>query len=232
MSRARPFTGPDGTIHWFDRRNDSRRATVAQLELLADTLGIEMDDLLDEELTQGEIAKRLHEANGNTVPEYVLEARRARKAAQTHRPQCRICTEHGWECEGSITRHHFIPRWLMRELRNYDAYAARSLCTIPICVGRHRDLHFRGEGSEDTEKSIAHLLTEAERTLAQRMLDDLHEQRPAIFDLIAGGNENSYEWQLIRDYQAGLFRTTREVVEPVEDSFAPKVGPALDAVAL
>lgn len=216
MSRARSFTGPDGTVHWFDGRLDSRRATVAQLELLADTLGIDVDDLLDGDLTQGEVKRRLHDAMGNTIPPHVLEARRARKAQQGSRPKCRICTAHGWECEGSITRHHFIPRWLMRELQNYDAYAARSICTIPICVGRHRDLHFRGEGSEGTDKSIVQYLTETERALAQRMLDDLHEQRPVIFDLIAGGNEKSYEWQLIRDYQAGLFRTTREVVEANE----------------
>jgi hypothetical protein len=44
-----------------------------------------------------------------------------------------------------------------------------------------------------------------EAALAQRILDDLKEQRPGLFDLISGGNEYTYEYVLIKDYQAGEF---------------------------
>lgn len=230
MSRARPIVGPDGQTHWFDRSLNSHKATSAQLELLADTLGIEIDDLLDEGLSQGQVLERLREANGNVIPFEVLELRRARRAARSVQPVCRICSANGWVCDGRITKHHFVPRWLMRELDHYERYAARSKCTVPACVGRHRDLHYRGEDQE-RDKSIVPYLTDSERTLAQQMLDDLHEQRPAIFDLIAAGNENSYEYQLVRDYQLGCFREVVEAADRIPVG-SPEVPLALDAAAL
>jgi hypothetical protein len=39
------------------------------------------------------------------------------------------------------------------------------------------------------------------------MLDDLHEQRPKIAALMSGGDARAYEYQLVRDYCEGLFRS-------------------------
>lgn len=200
MSRAKKFDNHGQDI-WFDYKNPA--PTVEQLELLSDYEGISLDDLLDEGLTQKKVAQRLFEAiNCDLVPPEVLERRRLRALEQLTAPRCRWCHLHSDECEGSITRHHFVPRWLMLLLDNYQAYAARSMCTIPICLGRHRDLHTR----RDNPKSIAECLTDYERQFAQRMLDELREEHPATFDLMAGGDEHSYEAQLIRDYLSGEFR--------------------------
>jgi hypothetical protein len=200
MSRARPVGGL-----WFDRQKANEKATVEQLELLSATENVSLDDLLDEGLRQGEIIERLRAALGETlVPQEVLERRRIAKENAKRQPACRICSSFGWDCEGSITRHHFIPRWMMLNLENYQSYAARAKCTIPICIGRHRDLHLRGD--TDTPKSMAQFLTDDERKFAQKLLDELREQHPAIFDLVAGGDESTYESVLIRDYISGAFR--------------------------
>lgn len=200
MSRAREIGGL-----WFDVQKNHEKATSEQLELLAAAENIPLDDLLDEGARQGEIIVRLRQALGEgVIPQEVLERRRAAKEAAKHQPQCRICSEFGWDCDGSITRHHFVPRWMMLQLENYVAYAARSKCTIPVCVGRHRDLHLRGD--TDTPKSIAQFMTNDERKFAQKMLDELREQHPHVFDLILGGDESTYEYVLLRDYMHGRFR--------------------------
>lgn len=200
MSRARPLAGM-----WFDQQRNNEKATAEQLELLSAVENVPLDDLLDEGLRQGQIIERLRIALGEgVIPPEVLERRRAAKEKAKTQPVCRICSSFGWTCEGSITRHHFIPRWMMLNLENYQAYAARSRCTIPICVGRHRDLHLRGD--TDTPKSIGQFLTDPERKFAQKLLDELKEQHPAIFDLVAGGDENTYEAVLITDYIHGAFR--------------------------
>lgn len=200
MSRARSVGGI-----WFDVQKNHEKATSEQLELLAAAENIPLDDLLDEGARQGEIIIRLRAALGEgVIPPEILERRRAVKEASKFQPQCRICSSNGWECDGSITRHHFVPRWMMLQLENYVAYAARSKCTIPVCVGRHRDLHLRGD--TDTPKSIAQFLTNDERKFAQKMLDELKDQHPAIFDLVAGGDESTYESQLITDHTYGRFR--------------------------
>lgn len=202
MSRARPIEIA-GEQHWFDTKLNAQRASASQLSLLAATEGIPVDDLLDESLSQGQVLTRIREAlHGNLIPAQVLEERRVRRAAALAEPTCRICDLSGEQCEGEITRHHFIPRWIMRELENYVAYAARSRCTIPICIGRHRDLHFRdGEGG----KSIIPYLNDAERRFGAKLLDELQEQHPKIFALISGGDETTYEGQLLSDYRKGLF---------------------------
>ena len=198
MSRARPYE-LDGEIVWFD--NKAPVATVEQLELLADIEGISIDDLLDEGLGQRQVLKRLHEHDG-LIPEHVLERRRIRMADMADAPTCRWCEVHGSQCEGSITRHHYVPRWLMLLLDNYPAYAPRTICTIPVCLGRHRDLHLR----DGTPKSIVECLDGRERVFAQKLIDELREQHPAVFELLAGGSGDSYEGQLIADYLAGEFR--------------------------
>jgi hypothetical protein len=201
MSRARPFVMSDGTQMWFDQRS---RATATQLELLADIEDTSLDDLLDEGLTQKQVLFRLREQEG-IIPQHVLERRRQRALQQEHSPACRICSINGRTCEGAITRHHFVPRWLMLELGNYQAYASRSVCTIPLCVSSHRDLHYRNDG---TEKTIVPYLRDHERKFAQKLLDELREEHPAIFDLIASGDASTYEGRLIRDYLSGEFSSS------------------------
>jgi hypothetical protein len=203
MSRARQIGGL-----WFDRHLASHKATSEQLELLSAAENIPLDDLLDEGLVQKEVAIRLRTALGEgVIPQEVMERRRAAKQLASMQPECRICSAFDWECDGSITRHHFIPRWMMLLLENYQSYAARSKCCIPICVGRHRDLHLRGDA--ETPKSIAQFLNNNERKFAQKLLDEIREQHPKIFDLISGGDESTYEYVLLRDYQLGRFSTSR-----------------------
>ncbi len=202
MSRARPFyiQNKDQTI-WFDQ---SSRATVKQLELLSDYESVDVDDLLDEALTQKQVLFRLRLATkSHVIPAKVLERKRQRALIAEHGPRCRICTPEDAQCEGPLTRHHFVPRWLMRELDNYTAYATRTNCTIPICIGRHRDLHYRGDG---TPKSIVPYLRQTERLFAHKLLNELKEQRPRIYDLLLAGEEDQvYEAQLIYDHAKDNF---------------------------
>lgn len=194
MSRARSIN-IGGIEVWFDTNLDGTPATTQQIEMLADVQGVEIDDLLDANLNQGQVILALRQAiDGNVIPPEVLERKRARKARAQVQPRCRIC-----EVQGKSTRHHFVPRWIMRELANYDAYSARSICCIPLCVGCHRALH----ETNDADKSIIPYLRPHEAHLAIRMIHDLREQHPKIFDLIAGGDKSTYEGTLFRDYLDG-----------------------------
>src|SRR3982751_2604372 len=115
MSRARSIV-IDGVEHWFDTSLDGQPAQAEQLELLIDATGVELDEILDADLTQGQCILAIREAlHGNVVPPEVMERKRQRRAAQARRPECRIC-----KVEGKSTKHHFIPRWIMRELENYQ----------------------------------------------------------------------------------------------------------------
>lgn len=197
MSRAR-WIEIDGERHWFDTNQDGQLASGEQLELLAAAENIEIDDLLDADLTQGQIILRIREAlDGPVIPHEILERKRVRRAQAQQRPACRICG-----CEGKSTRHHFVPRWVMRELENYNSYSARSMCTIPLCVECHRDIHRR---DDRPGKSIVPFLLPHEAELAQRILTDLQAQRPKIFDLLAAGTEWTYEGVLLRDFIEGRF---------------------------
>jgi|ERR1039458_2655434 hypothetical protein len=207
MSRAKEYEGPDGSV-WFDYKASS--ATLGQLVLLSDITGDDIDDLLDAGLSQREVARRLYAAEG-LIPEHVLERRRQRLRDQANAPACRWCAHHGLICEGISTKHHFVPRWLMLLLENYLAYAPRSACTIPICLGRHRDLHQRDE----TPKSIVELLTEYERQFACRMLDELREQRPVVYDLLVLGDESSYEAVLVHEHRSSSLRRAEVASEEV-----------------
>jgi hypothetical protein len=163
MSRARPYSIDGKDVLWFDNRAP---ANTKHLELLADVEETDLDDIFEMNLSQKQVLYRLHKAGG-LIPEGVLEKRRERRMRASEEPACRICIPEGKTCEGRITRHHFIPKWLMRELDHYNRYAARSKCTIPICVGRHRDLHYRGE-CDISDKSIAPYLNRHEKKLADR----------------------------------------------------------------
>jgi hypothetical protein len=204
----------------FDKKASHKKATPEQLETLAAAENVPLDDLLDEGLNQGQIRERLTLiCHANVVPPEVIERRRIAKALAALEPQCRICTPNEWECQGRITRHHFMPRWMMLLLENYTAYAARVRCTIPVCVGRHRDLHLRGD--TDTPKSIPQFLTDHERAFAVKMLTEFREQHPHVYDLIAGGDESTYEYQLIRDFNLGRFHEASSHAEPA-DSAVPE----------
>lgn len=181
---------------WFDAYDDE--ATVEQLEVLAEMEDVEIDDLLDERLSTKAVLYRLNH-NSGLIPHEIIAAKRAASA-----PHILVCRYHGedGECEGAITRHHFVPRWLMLELPEYINYAPRSYCTIPACVGWHRSLHLR-DGESD--KSITPYLTEAECNIADHLIESLKEVRPVLFDLILGGDPSSYEYTLLNDWQEGKF---------------------------
>jgi hypothetical protein len=201
MSRARSINH-NGITHWFDTHRNSAPANIDKLELLAAVENIEIDDLLDEGLNQGAVIERLRKGlDQGVIPAEVLERQRARRAEAGQQRICRIHGENE-ECEGRITRHHFISKWLMKELENYNSYARRDRCTIPICMGFHRDLHMR----QANGKSIVEYLNDEERAFAHKMIEELEEQHPKIIKLLRKGDpEVSYEARLIRDYDEGKF---------------------------
>jgi len=199
MSRARDWTHPvTGEVLWFDAYDS--QATVEQIEVLAEMEDADIDDILDERLSTRAVLYRLNH-NSGLIPHEIIEQKRARSLL-TQKPL--VCRYHDdpKECEGVITRHHFVPRWLMLELPDYLSYAPRTYCTIPACTGWHRFLHLR---DGDSNKSIAPYLTEAESDIADHLIESLKEVRPVLFDLIAQGDNNSYEWWLIHDWQEGRF---------------------------
>lgn len=216
MSRARSINH-DGETFWFDTSVNGTPAKPNQLELLAAVENIDLDDLLDEGLNQGEVIDRLRCALGQggtvVIPAEIVERQRKRREnAQTQR----ICRAHpgNEECEGRITRHHFVTKWLMLELDNYNAYSRRDKCTIPLCVGFHRDLHMR---RSDTDKSIVEYLTDEDKYWANKMLNELEEQHPKIMKLLRKGDPAvSYEAQLIRDYDAGKFDPSTALTNQTE----------------
>jgi hypothetical protein len=199
MSRARDWTQPlTGEVFWFDAYDSE--ATVEQLEVLAEMEDADIDDLLDERLSTRAVLYRLNH-NSGLIPHEIIEQKKAR-ALSTQRPLACRYHEDSADCEGAITRHHFVPRWLMLELPDYINYAPRSYCTIPACTGWHRTLHLR-DGQDD--KSIAPYLTDAECNIADHLIESLKEVRPVLFDLVLGGDPSSYEYTLLNDWQEGKF---------------------------
>jgi hypothetical protein len=209
MSRARPIRFPDGTEIWFDQNQNGKKASANQLAWLAAAEDTPIDSLLDEGLSQGAVLFRLRTViEPGTIPFGIIARRRKAREEARKQPACRICSKLDLECDGEITRHHFIPRWMMRELENYQAYAARSKCTIPICIGRHRDLHL--DDDKETPKSIGQFMTDDERKFAQKMLEELEWEHPKMFKLIRGGfMGKEYERQLLEDFDNGEFSASR-----------------------
>lgn len=203
MSRARDWTHPvTGRVYWFDAYGE---ATVEQIEVLAEMEGVEVDDLLDERLSTRAVLYRLNH-NSGLIPHEIIAQKRGGPGKYKYKaPVCRFHPD-PTECEGVITKHHFVPRWLMLELRDYVDYAPRSYCTIPACVGIHRFLHKREGGAS---KSVASALTDDEKNLAEHLIRSLKAERPSLYNLIAQGDRTSYEWQLIHDYETGRFRVSR-----------------------
>lgn len=210
MSRARPIRLPNGEEHWFDTSRNGERATAEQVELLVSVIAEhsvvyedDLDDLLDEVLTQGEVIKKLRAALGeDPIPADVLERRRKWREQRSVQPCCRVCGK-----EGDSTKHHFVNKWILRELRSYQQkWAERSKNCLPVCIDCHRKLHSRENGSH----SIAECLTDEEKSFAEAALSALAEERPKLLILIARGDDSVYEARLVKDWIEGRFRIEDE----------------------
>jgi 5-methylcytosine-specific restriction endonuclease McrA len=202
MSRARSVV-IDGSKHWFDMK--SPKATAEQLELLATIEDEDIDELLESSVTQAEILRRLRGALGQTqeIPAYVLERRQKWREARQIQPQCRMCGK-----EGDSTRHHFVNKWILKELDHYTTmWASRRENCIPVCIDCHRDLHDRSNGPV----SIADKLTETEKEFANRALQALADEHPKLLIILARGDDSVYEARLVKDWFEGK-------LEPVQAS--------------
>lgn len=213
MSRARPIE-INGEKFWFDTSRNNEKATDKQIELLATVEQVDLEDLLESVVTQGEVLRRLREALGTTpvIPHDVLVRRQKWRKQRSEQPCCRMCSK-----VGDSTKHHFVNRWILKELDSYERlWADRKLNCIPLCIDCHRDLHERN----DVPISIVPYLTDAEKEYAGRALTAFAEQRPKVFILVAKGT--AYESQLLRDWLAGEFDVSAEA------RVAP--APSLDSV--
>ncbi len=128
----------------------------------------------------------------------ISEERRKRdQKSRKYEPACRVCGR-----KGDSTRHHFVNRWILKELSNYESIARRSLNTIPVCVRHHRDLHSRGNGGR---KSIVKYLNAKEKGFVDESIERLRREHPKILKLLSNGNAFVYEACLIQDWLAGEF---------------------------
>ena len=210
MSRARDWTHPETKqVHWFDVHG---QATVDDLELLAEAEGIDLDDVLDANLSKSEILFRLNRTSNLIPPAGLTQDKRRKDNRPQVPPTCAICSVEGWQCEGRMTRHHFVNKWIMLELTDYEKYAPRSNCCVWVCAASHRFLHARND--DVASKSIAKYLGDREKKIAHTLISSFREERPRIYALIAGGDKTSYEWQLVQDYRRGLFDVNGVGKEP------------------
>ncbi len=202
MSRARPVVLGGDKI-WFDTKLNGQKATDEQIELLALVEQTELDDLLDANLSQGEVIERLRNALGqNAIPDDVLQRRKEWREERHTLPPCR-----NPECgkEGDSTKHHFVNKWILRELEYYAVkWADRSKNTIPLCIHCHRALHLR----IGKIKSIVDWLTQEERAFVEAALTALSEQHPKLLILLARGDDSVYESRLAKDWIEGKFKPT------------------------
>lgn len=202
MSRARDIIVGDEQ-YWFDTRLDGEKASIEQLELLALVENEDIDDLLDGHVSQKDVINRLRDALGqNSIPDEI-KLRRARwKEARRVAPECRIHGE-----QGDSTKHHFVNKWILRELEDYGRlWADRTENTIPVCLKCHRELHER----TGPAKSIVEFLTQEERDFTYRALKAFTEQKPRVAWLITLGDDSVYEARLMKDFVIGLFNPTEE----------------------
>ena len=209
MSRARPIKIGDERI-WFDTARNGERAKEDHLELLALVEDIDLDDLLDEHVTQGEVIKRIRGALGiDNIPAEIVKKREDWRDARHEAPQCRICGK-----EGNSTKHHYVNRWILKELVDYAwKWADRNKNTIPVSIKCHRELHKR----DGEAKSIAPYLKDNEKDFVEAALIALQKQRPSVALLLARGDDSVYESQLLKDWINGVFRPNpAEIVVPAE----------------
>jgi hypothetical protein len=202
----------NGEPIWFNTANSHKQATDKQLELLAIVENVDLEDLLESAITQAEVLKRLQEAFGtNVIPHEVLLKRQKWRNQRSTAPNCRICDK-----IGDSTRHHFVNKWILKELDQYETkWANRSQNCIPICIDCHRDLHTRNGPAH----SIAKVLTPAEKDFANRALTALSEERPRLIILLGKGDSEVYESRLIKDWFEGLFEV-EEIAAEVETPLA------------
>jgi hypothetical protein len=205
MSRSRCVT-IHGEKHWFDMSKQSEKATAKQIELLATVEKLDIEDLLESSITQGEVKRRLHAALGDLpIPYDVLLRRQKWRKKRATAPPCRLCGR-----VGDSTKHHFVNRWILRELSGYSTkWSNRRANTIPVCIDCHRDLHDRSNGPV----SIADKLTEREKEFADRALKALSEERPKLLILIARGDDSVYEARLVKDWIEGKLNPSAVVTE-------------------
>jgi hypothetical protein len=215
LSRARPIVLPeelhslvcddgafDDGYYWLDVSRNGEQATSGQLELLAAIEDVEIDDLLDSVVTQGEILRRLRDALGQgPIPADVLARQAERREARKRQPACRLCGT-----VGNSTKHHFVNRWILRELADYARdWSDRTKNCVPLCVDCHRDIHQRG----NADKSMVGLLSDDEVAFVDAALSALAEERPRLLILIAHGDTGTYESKLLQDWIEGKFSTPR-----------------------
>lgn len=202
MSRARSIKHPNGKL-WYDTHRMTEQASDEQLELLATVEQIDLDDLLDEILTQQQVVSRLREGlHGGYIPAEVIERRQKWRERRQVQPSCRKCGK-----VGDSTKHHFVNKWILRELEGYQSkWADRSKNTIPICIDCHRDLHSRENGPE----SIVSHLSDEEKRFAEAALTALADERPKLLVLIARGDSSVYEARLVKDWFENLFSVKEE----------------------
>lgn len=201
MSRSRPIRLPNDEEHWFDTNRNGEPASALQVELLATYAEVDVDDLLDEVLTQGEVIKRLRDALGqNGIPEEVLSRRDRWRSARQRSPRCRCCGK-----IGDSTKHHFINKWILRELQYYQQrWADRSKNCIPLCIECHRKFHAR---EANGYKSITSYLNDTERQFAHDAISTLLHEKPRLFELLLDGDPAlSYETKLVQDWCLRRFR--------------------------
>jgi len=199
MSRARPIILPDGETFWVDTKRNNERATEEQLELLMTVEAVELDDLLDGiELSQGEAIRRLRKALGQDfIPEAVLKRRAQMRNERKAQPTCRMCGR-----AGDSTKHHFINKWILRELSSYARrWSSRQRNCIPLCIECHRMIHSRSRGVN----SIVEMLNDTEKQFAEEALHTLSEEHPKLLILIARGDDSVYESRLVKDWIEGRF---------------------------
>lgn len=210
MSRARYIKlrekDPPEEWIWFDTAKNGQKAKPQHLELLALVENIDIDDLLDEHIVQGTVIDRLRDALGqNNVPEEIIQRREEWRAERQLEQPCRIC-----EKKNDSTRHHFVNRWILKELVDYAwKWSPRTKNCIPICIECHRNLHER----TGPAKSIVPYLNEDEKAFAQAALEALGKERPSLFVLLVCGDDSVYESKLLKDFALGLFRPTK--AEPI-----------------
>jgi hypothetical protein len=208
VSRARPIYIGDEEI-WFDTKGNGEKAKASHLELLALVEDLDLDDLLDEHITQGQIIERLRDAlDQNNIPEDVVTRREEWRESRKILPQCRMCG-----AKDDSTKHHFVNRWILKELQDYAwKWADRNKNCIPLCVRCHRNLHLR----EGPAKSIVPYLNDREKAFVEAAFEALTRERPHLVVLLARGDEEVYESQLVHDWLKKRFQPSDEG-DPVMD---------------
>jgi hypothetical protein len=203
LSRARPIELPDGETAWFDTSRNSEPFDEAvseeTLELLATVENIDIDDVLDGSLSQGDAIKRIRRTLGqDAIPEVVIKRRDRLREERRRQPECRKCG-----AKGNSTKHHFVNKWILRELHGYaQNWADRQRNCIPLCVECHQAIHSRRNGPN----SVVDLLTDTEKQFVDEALSALSEEHPKLLLLIARGDDSVYESRLAKDWIEGKFR--------------------------